>query len=624
MNDKPPHDRRKDDAIPEPLDEAENSIGPKRAWETGPVTEEYIKQGSPASRGIAIGRAYIVDRRRLKVPRRHITPDEVGAEQQRFRAALADAHEQLERVKGKLAKEGEDHFHILEAHQLIMKDEHLADATIKNIAAENINAEWALMRTVEQVKRVFDAIEDDYFRDRRSDVDFVSERIMRTLLGAELRPVRPPPDAIVVAHDLAPSDTAQLHQAAVAALVTDAGSRTSHTAIIARAHDIPAVVGLEDISSLVGNGDLVIVDGISGQVIINPTPNTVSRYRERARHEAAAEQSLLANRDLVSETTDGHRVRLLCNVEEFDELASATEHGAEGIGLYRTEFLFLARNEPPTEDEQYEHAVTILRAMGERVSTFRTFDLGGDKGGPFQNLITPEINPALGMRSIRICLTEEGIPLFKTQLRALLRAARHGPLRIMFPMISGLYELRRAKAILEECKQELRSRGVAFNDATPVGIMIEMPSAALTADLLAQEVDFFSIGTNDLIQYLLAIDRVNEHVSYLYRPMHPALLRLVEQVTLAGKRANIPVSMCGEMAGEPLMALVLLGLGLSELSMNAQAIPLMKSVIRASSMSDARRLAREALTLHTADEIEELLREHMSTRFPANVLLGPR
>ena len=542
------------------------------------------------------------------------------ADQRRDRdvQAIEQSDGQLEKIKGKLVDlRGQDHFHILEAHQLILHDEHLVDEAIRIIREEHINSEWALRRTVESIKSLFDGIEDDYFRERRSDIDFVGDRIMRNLLGEEIGPVSPPPDAIVVAHDLSPGDTAQLHRAAVAALCTNAGGKTSHTAIIARAHEIPCVVGLEDITSMVGNGDLVIVDGAAGECILNPSPQTVAQYRARARREAAIGEALLANRDLAAETIDGKRIHLHSNIDVMDELTGALDHGAEGIGLFRTEFLFINRKEAPTEDEHCQVARSVLEQMQGRRATFRTFDLGADKQSPLIGAI--EANPALGLRSIRLCLTEAGLPLFRAQLRGLLRASAYGPLRLMFPMISGLGELRAAKGLLDEARDDLRQRGEAFDDELKVGIMVEMPSAAMTADLLAKEVDFFSIGTNDLIQYSLAIDRVNEHVSYLYKPLHPAILRFIRVITAAAHAAKIPVAMCGEMAGEPMLSLILLGLGLDELSMNAVAIPLVKSVLRASTLDEAKRLAAEALTLGTPEEVEELVRDHMARRFPDEI-----
>ncbi len=594
----------------------------ERAVMSLPPVGEIRKRGAAASPGIAIGRAYVVDRRKLKTPKRHINPEEVDIEIARFKAAIHESDDQLGRIKDKLvAREGEDHFHILEAHQLILHDEHVVDETVRRIRDERLNAEWALRRTVEKIKGIFDQIEDDYFRERRSDIDFVGDRILRNLLGEDTGPVSPPPDAVVVAHDLSPTDTAQFHRAAVAALVTDAGGKTSHTAIIARAHEIPAVVGLDDVTSVVGTGDLVIVDGTSGLVILNPEPQTVAHFRARARREAATAEALLANRDLPAETLDGLRIHLLANIDVVDELESALDHGAEGIGLLRTEFLFLGRgvSKMPTEDEHYENARKVVERLAGKIATIRTFDLGGDKTGPFGATL-PEVNPALGLRSIRLCLTKQGRPLFKAQLRGLLRASVHGPLRIMFPMISGVSELRDAKAVFDECKEELQSAGEPYDPAMKVGVMIEMPSAAMTADQLGKEVDFFSIGTNDLIQYTLAIDRVNEHVSYLYQPLHPAILRLVRYIADAARVHRIPVAMCGEMAGEPLLAAVLVGLGLDELSMNAVAIPTMKAVLRASTMAEARKLADDALQLPTVTDVEALVKEHMSKRFPDDVL----
>jgi phosphotransferase system enzyme I (PtsI) len=385
---------------------------------------------------------------------------------------------------------------------------------------------------------------------------------------------------------------------------------------------IAAVVGLEDVTSVVGNGDLVIVDGTTGLVIVNPEPQSVAHFRTRARREAAIGEALLANRDLPAETIDGHRIHLYANVDVAEELESARQHGSEGIGLFRSEFLFLNRVDFPTEAEHYQYARGVVETMAGKVCTFRTFDLGGDKVGPAGTSLVREVNPALGLRSIRICLAPTGKPLFLQQLRGLLRASAHGPLRIMFPMVSGVAEVREAKALVEECKEDLRSRGEPFDPAVKIGVMIEMPSAALVADLVAPEVDFFSIGTNDLIQYTLAIDRVNEHVSYLYRPLHPAILRLIRYVADAGRDHRVPVAMCGEMAGDPLFALILVGLGLEELSMNAVAIPVIKSVVRASTMVEARRLADEALTMATPDEIEELVKDHMNKRFSDELLKG--
>ena len=575
--------------------------------------------GIAASPGIAVGRAHVIDRRRLKTPKRHIDDDQVPLELDRIDRAIAVSDEQLERIKAKLAaREGDDHFRIIEAHQLILHDEHLVGPTRQRIREEKVNAEWALRRTVEEIKSVFDSIEEDYFRERRSDIDFVGDRILRNLLGVAVDAVgAPPPGAVVVAHDLSPADTAHLHRVSCAAFVTDAGGKTSHSAILARAFEIPAVVGVDHATERITAGTMVIVDGLRGEVVIDPSPEEIDDYRGRSRRHAHFVEELLKNRDLPAETSDGTRVRLYANVEITDEVPSAIEHGAEGIGLYRTEFLYLDRTDLPREEEHFMHARGVLRRVAPYPATFRTFDLGGDKVIPFAG-VGREANPALGLRSIRLCLKERG--LFKTQLRGLLRASAHGRARIMFPMISGVGELREAKAVLEEAKGELRQEGLPFDEKIPVGIMVEMPSAAMVADLLARECDFLSVGTNDLIQYSLAIDRVNEHVGYLYHPLHPAILRTVRWVVDAGHSAGIRVGMCGEMAGEPLFALVLCGFGLDELSMNSTSIPVVKSVIRSSSLMEAKRLVDEILELPTVAEVEDHVHEAMAKRFSEDLL----
>jgi phosphotransferase system enzyme I (PtsI) len=578
-----------------------------------PLRGEVRKQGISGSNGVAIGRAFLVDRRAIKAPKRHLEQDdEVEDEVARLHRAIAASDRQLEKVKLKLAAQSqEDQFSIIEAHQLMLHDEHLVDETERYIREERINAEWALRKTVEHIKSIFDAIADDYLRERGNDVDFVGERVLRNLLGREVGPVQPPPDAVVVAYDLSPADTSQLHKAAVAGLITDAGGKTSHTAIIARAHEIPAVVGLEDITDLVETDDLLIVDGTAGVVIINPTPATVGEYRELQRRQAALGEALMSNCDLPARTLDEVTISLLANIDGPDEIESALEHGAEGVGLIRTEFLIMTSEKLPTEEDHYAMAVRVLEQMGGRPTTFRTFDLGADKLARLLDLGHVEANPALGLRSVRLCLTDEVKPLFKQQLRGLLRASVHGPMKIMFPMISGVMELRLAKAVFEEVKSELRAEAIAFDEDLKLGIMIEMPSAAMTADMLARECDFFSIGTNDLIQYTMAVDRVNEWVSYLYEPLHPALLRLIREVARAAKERGISLTVCGEMAGDPVVAPVLIGLGIPELSMSAVSIPEVKSVLRGAAVADLERLVERVIGLPTAGEIREAVESYL-------------
>jgi phosphoenolpyruvate-protein phosphotransferase (PTS system enzyme I) len=573
---------------------------------------EVRRAGLGVSAGIAFGRAYLIGRDTLKAPRHHIEPDDIDTEIARLYKAIALSDKQLAKIKEKLASENESDYHIITAHQMMLHDEHLVGAAVGYIREDKICAEWGLRRAVDDIAGVFDTIEDEYLRERRSDVEFVFQRVLRNLLGRDTGPLNPPPDAIVVAYDLSPADTAQLHKAAVAGLITDAGGKTSHTAIIARAHEIPAVVGLENITELAESDDLLIIDGGAGVVIINPTAATVAEFREEQRRQVAAGAALQEMRDLPARTRDDTDVQLFGNIDGPDELEDALEYGAMGVGLFRTEYLFMTGDELPDEEAHFQTAMAVLERLKGKPATIRTFDLGSDKLARFiEEAELQEANPALGLRSIRLCLAEIGRGLFKAQLRGLLRASAHGPLKIMFPMISGVSELRAAKAVVDEVKLELSREGVAFDEAVKVGIMIEMPSAAVVADLLASESDFFSIGTNDLIQYTMAVDRVNEYVSYLYEPLHPALIRLIGDVARAANAANIPVTVCGEMAGEPMLAPVLVGLGIRELSMSAVSIPEVKATIRTMTLSDAEALVGRIRKLATSAEIRAMVSDYI-------------
>lgn len=575
---------------------------------------EIRRYGLGVSAGIAFGRAYLIGRDTLKAPRHHVEADDVDTEIARLYKAIAASDKQLAKVKEKLASENESDYHIITAHQLMLHDEHLAGAAVGYVRDELINAEWALRRAVDDIRAVFDAIEDEYLRERRSDVEFVFERVLKNLLGRDTGPLNPPPDAIVVAYDLSPADTAQLHKSAVAGLVTDAGGKTSHTAIIARAHEIPAVVGLETITEVIETDDLVVIDGATGLVIVNPTAATVGEYREEQRRQVAASSVLHSMRDLPARTKDDLDVALYANIDGPDELADALDYGAMGVGLYRTEYLYMGQSILPTEDTHYQTAVALLEKLAGRPGTIRTFDLGADKLAPFlERADLQEANPALGLRSIRLCLSPLGRDLFRAQLRGLLRASAHGPLKIMFPMISGTAELRAVRVVVDEVKAELTAEGIPFDHDVKLGIMIEMPSAALTADLLAQEADFFSIGTNDLIQYTMAVDRVNEYVSYLYEPLHPSLIRLIGDVAQAAHKAGIPVTVCGEMAGDPAIAPILVGLGIRELSMSAVSVPEVKARIRTMKHADAEALVVQARKLPTAAEVRGLVSEYVAS-----------
>ena len=574
--------------------------------------EEVRRIGLGVSAGISFGRAYLIGRDTLKAPRHHIEADDVDTEVARLYKSIAASDKQLAKIKEKLASENESDYHIITAHQMMLHDEHLVGAAVEYIRDEKINAEWGLRRAVDDIRGVFDTIEDPYLRERRSDVEFVFERVLRNLLGRDMGPLAPPPDAIVVAYDLSPADTATLHKAAVAGLVTDAGGKTSHTAIIARAHEIPAVVALENITELVETDDLLLIDGATGVVIVNPSAATVNEYREERRRQIAEGVRFASMRDLPASTRDGVDVQLEANIDGPEELDAALEYGAMGVGLFRTEYLFMTGPQMPDEERHYQTAVAVLDKLKGKTAVIRTFDLGSDKLARFiEDADLQEQNPALGLRSTRLCLSTLGKELFRSQLRGLLRASAHGPLKLMFPMISGVAELRAVKAVVEEVKSELDDQGLPYDKDIKIGIMIEMPSAALTADMLATECDFFSIGTNDLIQYTMAVDRVNEYVSYLYEPLHPSLLRLIGEVARAGAAANIPVSVCGEMAGEPMIAPVLFGLGVRELSMSAVSIPEVKATIRQMTIAETQVLVERVKNLATAAEIRAVVTDYV-------------
>jgi phosphotransferase system enzyme I (PtsI) len=422
---------------------------------------------------------------------------------------------------------------------------------------------------------------------------------------------------VIVAHDLSPADTLQMNLKYVAGFITDIGGKVSHTAILSRSLGIPAVVGLEVATSLVNGGDLLVIDGDTGEVVINPTEEVSQSFLERNRRVKTMEREVLKYASLRAETRDGVRIRLQANIEMVDEIASARAHGAEGIGLYRTEILYLNRKDLPTEEEHYQAYRRLAENISPASATIRTLDIGGDKFLPNYSMDN-EMNPAMGLRAIRFSIKETDI--FKVQLRGILRASAHGKLRILFPMISGIEEIRQAKAILEEVKKSLAKAKIPFDEEIPIGAMIEIPSASDIADLLAREVNFFSIGTNDLIQYALAVDRINEHVSYLYEPLHPAVLRIIRWVVRSGHEAGIPVAICGEMAAEPVYAVVLLGLGLDEFSMNPLSIPKVKKVLRMSKFEETRSLVEQLFQFATASEIECFVRDWMAKRFPEDFI----
>ena len=577
-------------------------------------------QGIGASPGVAVGRAFVIDARRVRTPKVKLTRSELEGEVLRFKTAIELSDRQLEELKTKLDTDGEEHGMILEAHRMMLHDPMFLVEVTRLIKEDLINAEWAVRRVGKRLRHQFDNLEDEYFRERKSDIEFVADRLVRNLMGEVVdEELEVPPHAIVCAHDISPADAAMLVRSnSIGAFVTDLGGHTSHTAIVARAREVPAVVGLGKACESIRNGDMVAVDGRRGLVLVNPTEEQLALFRETMRRQLQTEQLALKTAVLPALTSDGVRVRLNGNMVFPEEIPSLLAHGAEGIGLYRTEFLFLNRALPPTEEEHFESYKQVLQAMGDRPVTIRTLDLGGDKV-PGKK-VEKETNPAMGLRAIRYCLAHR--ELFRVQLRALLRASAYGNLRVMFPLVSSISELREARSELEACRSELSRQGVPVGKRFPIGIMVETPSAAWIADRLAQEADFFSIGTNDLIQYSLAIDRQNRDVAYLYRPLHLAILRSLDAIISAAKKANIPVAMCGEMAGDAGLTMVLLALGLEEFSMTAGQIPMVKNVIRQMSRKDAQVVLEQAMTFSSAEEIERFIKADVERRFNQGELMG--
>lgn len=576
-------------------------------------------QGIGASPGIVTGKAFLVERSKVRAPEKRIQPEQVNDEVKRFLGAIQESRNQLMEIKEKiLDPEVRRHSFILDVHLMILDDQMLIQDTVETIRKKKVNAEWALDLTLEKLDTAFKAIEDEYLRERRSDLHYVSGRIFRNLLGKKHDDIsKIKGKVIVVAHDLSPADTLQMNLKNVAGFITDIGGRVSHTAILSRSLGIPAVVGLEVATSLINGGDLLIIDGDTGEVVINPTEKVSQSFLDRKRRIKSIEREVLKYASLPAETRDGVRVRLDANIEMVEEIPAAKTHGAEGIGLYRTEILYLNRKDLPTEEEHYQTYRRLAENVSPATATIRTLDIGGDK---FLSNYSAEneMNPAMGLRAIRFSMKE--VDIFKIQLRGILRASAHGKLRILFPMISGIGEIRQAKAVLEEVKRSLRKEKIPFDQEIKIGAMIEIPSASVTADILAREVDFFSIGTNDLIQYALAVDRINEHVSYLYEPLHPAILRIIRGVVQSAHQVGIPVAICGEMAAEPAYSLILLGLGLDEFSMNPVAIPKVKKVLRIAKFEETQTLVEQIFQLSTASEIECHVRNWMAERFPEDLI----
>lgn len=580
------------------------------------------RRGVPASPGIALGPAHLVERRRVAVSRRPLPAGTaaVEAEVERLRGAIARGREQVARVRDRVraARHPPELAQMMEAHLQLLEDQALERAAERTVREERANAEWAVRQVAESIRAALEASGDEFFRERRDDVLFAAERIVRNLAGLQTDPAADlAPGAVIVAHELSPVDMSHLVHDAVAAVVTETGSRTSHTAILARALGLPAVVGVADLVGCVAEGVMVAVDGARGEVVVAPPAAELPAFRERARRLGDLQRTLRDEGERPAETRDGRRIALLANIEFPDEVDAALHGGAEGIGLYRTEFLYVGRPHPPSEEEQLRVYERVASRMAPRPVTLRTFDLGGDKFAT-RPQTAGELNPALGLRALRLGLRERDV--FRAQLRAMLRAAASsGNVRVMFPMVCGVGDFREALDVVAEARDGLRRDGLPCPDELPVGCMIEVPSAVVVADLLARYAAFFSIGTNDLVQYALAIDRGNERVAHLYQPFHPAVVRLMRQAVRSGQAAGLPVSMCGAMAEDPVALPLLVGLDIDHISVAPASVPLAKAVVRSIRHDEARRLVEEAFEARTAEEVAEVFHDYGRRAYPTLV-----
>ncbi len=577
--------------------------------------QEIQFQGAGVSPGTAHGKIHVVRDDLDDVPRYRISPSQIADEIGRFEAALIQTRMQILEMQQRIAESiGAKDAAIFDAHLLVVEDRTLIDEVLHKLETDLCNVEWVFQEVATRYAETLSKIDDPYLRERAVDIQDVTKRVIRNLQGkAPKKFLDLTEPHILIAHNLTPSDTASMNREHVLGIATDLGSRTSHTAIMARSLNIPAIVGLHDITAKLETGQEVLLDGTDGMLIVDPAPESLAHYAQIESRRARVVAQLKELRETSSTTRDGQHIVLSANIELPEDVNAVIANGAEGIGLYRTEFLYLNRSTLPTEEEQYE----IYRKVAERVRPdpliIRTFDLGGDKLAPGTVDITDELNPFLGWRAIRFCL--ENVDIFKTQLRAILRASAMGNVKIMFPMISGLDELRGAIAVLAECKKELSSSKIEIGKEIEVGAMIEIPSAAISADVLAREADFFSIGTNDLIQYALAVDRVNEKIAHLYEPTHPAVLRLLKMIADAAHANNIWVGVCGEMAGDVALIPLLLGLGMDELSAGPSLVPRVKRAVQSLAIPECRELVEVALTLDTGSEILARCLELATTRY---------
>lgn len=567
--------------------------------------------GVIGSSGIAIAKAFIYKREEMIIDKSVIDDNCLCEEQEKVNRAAEQSKQQINRILEQAAKDfSEEEAAIFDAHLLILEDPEFVSSIKELIDSDKICASYAASQIIKRYIDIFSGMEDEYLKERAADIKDVGDRLIRNILGIKDQNIgNLDSDVIIVAHDLTPSDTALMDKKHVKGFVLNIGGRTSHTAIMARSLEIPAVLGLGDITANTKNDDIIIVDGNTGNVIVNPDEEAIEDYEKKIGRYRQYKNELKNIAKLPAVTTDGKHVELAANIGGPQEVDTVIEYGGDGIGLYRTEFLYMDRDDLPSEEEQYEAYAKVADRMQGKPVIIRTLDIGGDKKLPYLPL-EEEANPFLGWRAIRICF--EMKYMFKTQLRAILRASVHKNVRIMYPMISSVDEVVEANKILDEAKCELRESGIAFDENIHCGVMIEIPSAAMTADIIIDEVDFFSIGTNDLCQYTLAVDRMNQKISNLYQPFHPGVLRLIKNVIDVSHKAGKFTGMCGELAGEPAAALMLLGMGLDEFSMSASSLVEIKSIIRNVTMEEAKRIAEHVLSLKSAAQIEQYCMSELS------------
>jgi len=591
--------------------------GPKNGL-NGPPREkrEIRKNGISASPGIVIGKAFLKDSELLVVPTTKIEESQVEQEIEKFLLVLSETKKGLLKLRTNIAdRMGDDHARIFDAHLMILEDVMVVEDTVALVRKERLNAAAAFQRVVNRVMTSFDKIEDDYLKDRYVDIKDVKRRVLRNLLGRSKGTIdRPTEPSIIVAHDLSPSDTAQFDRRTTLAYATDLGGSTSHTAILARSQGVPAVVGLEDLFGRVETGDAIVVDGNTGTVVVNPDPGTIADYQAEIKRFKELEDQLLTLTHYPAVTLDDKEFSLCANVDMPEEVASVLEYGGQGVGLFRTEYFFISQEQLPSEDDQYKMYRMVAEKLDGRPVTIRTIDIGGDKIVGYLNR-SAELNPFMGWRGIRFCLTRKDI--FKTQLRAIYRASAHGNIKIMFPMIVQIEEVTKAKEICAEVRQELKKDRFAFNEDVEIGIMIETPSAVAMAEALAKEVDFFSIGTNDLIQYTLAVDRGNSKISHLYQNLHPSIIRFLKKTIEAAHKRKIHVGICGEICGDPMSVLVLIGLGVDEFSASPNMMPEIKRIIRSVTYDECKSLVRRVMRYRTTSEIEREIEDFLKARVPS-------